>query len=572
MNKSENKNFDFSTLWEMLETNAERFPTRQAFALKSKSGEICKKSYKQFYDEAKSLAASLSGELGLSGKKIAICMKNCYEWCLSYFAVLSGIGVAVPLEKEMPADDLAGVIEFAQISAVIADSKTASRILEKSDRLPKDFIIITTDFCGDNRTTDFGMLLSKGKDMLENGSADLNSISPDPDALSVLLFTSGTTGLAKGVMLSNRNILSDLVGVSKICYLDMYDSTLCTLPLHHTYQTIVMLMMLYLGGSVSFCENLRHIFEDLAFFKPTILASVPLLLEKTHAKIMGTLAEQVGGEKAITSGHFSSFVSALPDEARKAVFNKIRSHFGGRLRMIITGAAAIDEDIAKDYSDFGFLFIIGYGLTECSPIAICNSSSDPRTNSIGIPIDKASIKIENIGEDGIGEICVKGPMVMKGYYNAKEETEKVLKNGWLHTGDLGYEDDEGFYHITGRSKNVIVTKNGKNIYPEEIEYCLNREPVIIESFVFSSQDENEIVCAAVLPDEEAIKAEIRKNNLTKEDIHRSVEKAIRKINASLPSYKRIRKFHIRNDEFEKTSTSKIKRNSQSNRSGDEEIM
>lgn len=565
MKEHEKKFLHAQTLRQVLEINSTRYALRKAFLLTDKNGELYHISYRQFFGDTMHLAASLIKNCGLFEKKVAVCLPNCYEWCVSYFAVCSGVGVTVPLEYGMITEELLNVIEFAEIGAIIADSVVTARLLENYDRLPPDFQIITTDYCGDKRTTDYYTLLSQGKELIDSKAIDIFSIPVDPDKLAVLLFTSGTTGMAKGVMLSNRNILSDMIGVSEVCVLDYNDSTLCTLPLHHTYQAIVMLMMIYMGGCVSFSRNIRHVAKDMQTFKPTIFASVPLLLEKTHTKIIKNLNEQNVFKKSITVGKVSSLINKLPgEEMKKHIYSGIHEAFGGRLRMIITGAAAINEDIARDYKAFGFSFIIGYGLTECSPIAICNSSADPRYDGIGKPIGDAEVKIENKADDGIGEICVKGPMVMLGYYNAPEETQKVLKDGWLHTGDLGCKDEEGFYHITGRSKNVIVTKNGKNVYPEELEYYLNKDPLVLESLIFSDEDENEQVSAAVVPNEEAIKSELQKEKLSKEDIHNAIAQVVKKINRHLPSYKSIRKFNISENELEKTSTSKIKRGSVKN--------
>lgn len=339
-------------------------------------------------------------------------------------------------------------------------------------------------------------------------------------------------------------------------------------PLHHAYQAIVTLLILCVGGCVSFCENLRRLTENLNEYRPTVFVTVPLLLEKIHAKIISALESQRGLKKAFAVGKARTVLSRLAgSETKRLLFSKVHAVFGGKLRLIIGGGAMFSPDIARDFEAFGLPVVIGYGLTECSPIAICNSPKDPRPDGIGKPIGGAEAKINNPASDGIGEILIKGPMVMLGYYEAPEETAKVIKDGWFYTGDLGYADSEGNYHITGRSKNVIVTKNGKNIYPEELEYYLNNDPLVLESLISgdSTGEDGEQVAAQVVPDEEAIKHHLQKEKLSKEDIQKAIIGVVRKINKKLPSYKSIKKVSVRDGEFDKTATHKVKRGSALNK-------
>ena len=554
------------TIKEILNISAEHYALRNAFLLKDESGNLFNITYKEFKSDTAKLSFALSNTLSLKSQKIAICMKNCYEWCVSYMAICSDVGICVPLDKDMITQELINIFKFAQIKAVVADGKTAMRLLEVFEELPDGFIIITTEDIQDSRTVLFKTLLSNisEEDIKEANESNLQKT--DPNKLAVLLFTSGTTGMAKGVMLSNKNICSDVTAVIELMEVNCKDSTLCVLPLHHAYQSIVFLMMLYIGGCVSFSENLRHVSDDLAAYKPTIFVTVPLMLEKIHAKIMNKLQKQNGIKKSIATSKTSRLLSKFASsDFKKHIFSQIHEVFGGNIRMIITGAAMMNESIAEDYKHFGIPVIIGYGLTECSPIAICNSSYDPRSNSIGKPIKTSEAKIFNAGEDNVGEICIKGPMVMLGYYKNQDETNAVLIDGWLHTGDLGFCDDEGFYHITGRIKNVIVTKNGKNIYPEELEYYLGCEPLISEALVFSDSSEDEQVSASIVPDKNAIMKKLKKEALTDDEIHSAVKEAVRQLNDKLPSYKRIKKVHIKTQELERTSTHKIKRNSKKNK-------
>lgn len=551
---------NIETLFEMFERTVNKYTSRPAFALKNQNGKIKYITYKDYYNDVLRFADILENKLKLKDEKIAICMKNCYEWCVSYMALYSAVAVVVPLDKDTIEEDLINIFSFADVKAAIVDKSNAEKLLKIYDRLPDGFKIISTEEVCDERIIDFYSFAKSDTTHIYN-----KNISTDPDKLAVLLFTSGTTGMAKGVMLSNKNILSDITAVSACFDLSCNDSTLCVLPLHHAYQSTVFLVILFCGGCVSFNERLRHIQSDLKAYNPTVFVTVPLMLEKMHDKIIKEIS---GNKETHDKFMLSSETSKHADDIKNQIHKKICDTFGKNLRFIVTGAAMMNEKAARDYTSFGIPVIIGYGLTECSPIAICNTQIDPRPDSIGKPIKTADVRIDRPDEYGVGEICIKGPMVMLGYYKNQEQTDEVIKDGWLHTGDNGYVDSDGFYHISGRIKNVIVTKNGKNIYPEELEYYLNGDPYIEESFVFSDGKENETVTATIVPDIEAIKHLLEKKVLIDEDIETVINEAVRKLNKKLPSYKHIKKINIRQSGLEKTATSKIKRNSLLNCSGD----
>ena len=550
----------FSKIVDIPVSGAKRFPLKTAFKVKEENGRIINISYKKFYTDILTLASSLCKTLALRKTKIAVAMKNSYKWCVSYFAVLASDNVCVPLDRELIAEDFVHLINFGEIEAVFADEKATSLLLSVKDRLPQSLKIITDSSLGGEGVVSFEELMEIGKDELLSDLYCLTEYK-SADELSVLLFTSGTTGLAKGVMLSDRNICSNVNSVREIVDISEKDSTLCVLPLHHAYQSVVMLMMLSAGGSISFSESVRHTASDLLLYKPTVFVTVPLMLEKIHRKIMreaegkGLIGRSLTSEKAL------KLVSKISNtDLKRKIFSSVHSALGGNIRMIITGAAKMNEDIARDYNAFAIPVIIGYGLTECSPIAICNRSSDIREDSIGKPIPGAEAKILNPDSDGIGEILVKGPMVMLGYYKNEEETKRVLRDGWLYTGDLGCCDNNGYYYITGRKKNVIVTKNGKNIYPEEIEYYLDASPYITESLVYAEGDEDERVSAVVVPDIGKIKRKMKKGKISDEDVYSFLKKEINEISKALPSYKAVRSFTVNKEGLKRTATHKIKRN------------
>ena len=541
----------------MLYYNAMRYGLRTAAVLSDGSTV----SYKQLLRHVNYLGTALFKELSLSGKNIALCGKNSYEWCVSYLSVSCGNAAIVPLDRDMDAEGIWNAISFSSCKGAICDEHVCEKLLSSKKRLPRGFRLICfseTDFPG---VISLPSLLKKGEVLLKSGIQDYTNTELQKDKMRFLIFTSGTTGNAKAVMLSHENLVSDLQGVLSKIDLSCADSTLCVLPLHHTYQTIVMLAILYIGGSVAFCASLRRMSEELSLFKPTVFVTVPLMLEKMHSKILKKLSSQSGIKRVFTIGRVSQTLIKYAPDLRKRMYHVIHEAFGGNVRMIICGAAALNVDVASDFFSFGLPVIIGYGLTECSPIVICNNAASPLADSVGTPLENCTVTIENADDNGIGEICVDGPMVMLGYYKNKKASALVKKGSVFHTGDLGYCDKNGNYHITGRSKNVIVTKGGKNIYPEEIEFYLNSDPVVLESLIFGEEKRgDETVVAQVVPDEDAIKEKLQKDELTHDDIEGAVSDVVKGINKRLPSYKSIHRFSIRRREFEKTSTQKIKRN------------
>lgn len=540
----------------MLYFNALRYGLRTAAVLPDGSPV----SYKQLLRHVNYLGTALFKTLSLEKKSVAVCSKNCYEWCVSYFAVSCGGGTVVPLDREMDADGLWNAISFSGCKGIFCDEKVCKKLLAAKKKIPRGFKIICFSPFENEKVFSFASLMAEGEKLLKDGARDYTLVPLNKDAASFLIFTSGTTGNAKAVMLSHSNLVSDLCGVLDRIGLSCADSTLCVLPLHHTYQTIVLLAILYIGGSVGFCSSLRRMSEELSAFRPTVFVTVPLMLEKMHTRILKKLSSQSSIKRAFTIGRVSQTLVKHAPELKKKMYHVIHEAFGGNVRMIICGAAALNSDVASDFYSFGLPVIIGYGLTECSPIVICNSFSQPLPDGVGKPLDNCTVTIQNPDDNGIGEICVDGPMVMLGYYKNKKATALVKKGGVFHTGDLGYCDNAGFFHITGRSKNVIVTKGGKNIYPEEIEYYLNSDPVVLESLIFGEEKKgDEAVVAQVVPDEDAIKEKLQKEELTHEDINEAVSDVVKGINKKLPSYKSIRRFSIRRREFEKTSSQKIKR-------------
>lgn len=528
----------------MLIKSEEMYRYNCAFTYMNKEGKREEITYKKLRQDVESTALYLIYELKAQPGKAAIICHNCYEWCVIYLACLFSSVVAVPIDRELSGADIGELLDFAQVKTVFCDKRSKQKLIKK-----QDVAYITVDEDGEGS---FSSLLIKGDKLRREGFTI--GAEPDENALAVLLFTSGTTGAPKGVMLSNGNLCSDLYLVKENVRARDRDRTLSVLPLHHTYEAIAFLMMLYCGGSIAFCGGIRYLAKSFSVFRPTVFVTVPLILEKLHARLISE-AEKKGMLRKIRL--MSALPGALSDEKKKKLFSAVHDFFGGRLGKIIVGAAALKINVAEDFELFGFKVIIGYGLTECSPIVICNSVDDRTTDSIGRPLAETEVRIKAPDEKGIGELLVKGPMVMKGYYNNEKATAEVFSEGWFCTGDLCCCDKNGRYHLTGRRKNVIVTSNGKNIYPEELEGKLNKNPFIKDSMVYS--EKGEVISCEILPDEDAVRSRLKKTALSDEEIKAVVNEAVRSTNRTLPSYKRIKKVVVRKEDFSRTTTHKIKR-------------
>lgn len=546
---------------DMLRQSARLFADRPAFMLKNAQGEYENILFPQFLRDVNALGSALF-KMGLSGEKVAVMGRNSYQWCTTYFAVTCGVGVIVPIDKELPACDIANILKVSGAKAILYDEKCASKVREALDSLDEKITEISFEPSDDSEALDYNKVLKQGRALLDEGYNDYCSSSIDPEKMSNLLFTSGTTGMAKGVMLSQYNICSDITLLSGVVKIFPDDRLLSVLPLHHTYESMAMVMSLYSGACIAFCEGLTRLVRNMQEVEPTVFVTVPLMLEKVHARIMRTVEKKRGGKLALNLGKaVTNAASAFGMNLNDKIFGEIKKNFGGKLRLIITGAAAMNPEVVKDFKSFGIPVYLGYGLTECSPLVIGNNDSLMLPDSVGVPLPKVEVKIINTDSSGVGEICVKGPMVMLGYYNDPEATREVFdENGWFKTGDLGTVDENGCYRITGRSKNVIVTKNGKNIYPEEVEYYLNNSPLIEESLVVGEDEDDETyVTAKVFPNIDAITKKLKKTSVTAEEIRRAVNDVIKEVNKKLPSYKNIKKTVIRDSEFVKTTTQKIKR-------------
>lgn len=543
---------------EMLYRSADIYRSRTAFKKKNSDGKIISITYEEFKNDVIYLGTSLIKN-GFLNKKIAVIGKNSYNWCVSYLAA-SIVGIVVPIDKELHTDDVINFMNVSEAVCILGDNKNLSQILKNIDTL-KNKETKFINFDNKNNQILFSSFKEEGKNLYLNGFTDFDKIEIDPDELRILLFTSGTTGNAKGVCLSQRNICSNILSIYGIVKVRKSDLFFSILPLHHTYEcTIGFLLPIYSGASIAHCEGLRYIAKNMQEFHPSVILCVPLLLEKLHKNIVKNMNNSLP-EKYKENKNENPF-SKLPFFMKMIVKTKIKNTLGGRLRVFIVGAAAANPNILSDFRNLGLNSLQGYGLTECSPLVAGNTDFFQKDDSAGLPIPNVEYKIDSPNSEGVGEIIVKGPNVMIGYYNNEEETKKAIRNGWFYTGDLGKIDENGYLYITGRCKSVIVTKNGKNIYPEEVEYYLNDNPLIAESLVLGIKKDNDdetYINAQIYPNMEAIKESLKGSIPTKEELWKIISDVVNSVNKKLPNYKHIKNFVIRDQEFEKTTTQKVKR-------------
>ena len=560
LKKKYHKAIEITDLKDLLYKSASRFTRRTAFKLKDKIGNIYKVTYEKFKADVMALGTALI-KLGLKDSNIAVIGKNSYNWAVSYLASTI-VGVVVPIDKELKSEEIVNFLNVSSAKAVLADDKYIQNLVKsKSSIENKNILFINFNSEKDtNSYMSYQLALDAGYDQLEEGNKDFDNIKIDPNAMKILIFTSGTTGSAKGVCLSHKNVTSNIMSTFGIVKVHRDDQVLSILPLHHTYEcTLGFLLVLYSGGCISYCEGLRHITDNILEFKPTVILCVPLLLEKMYKKIESTVRKSLPEKYANIEG---DVIAQLPFIIKKIVVSKVKNSLGGRLRAFIVGAAPLSPDVINSFKNLHIKSIQGYGLTECSPLVAGNNDFYIKPDAVGLPIPNVSYKIDKPDETGVGEILVKGPNVMLGYYKNEEETKKTIVDGWFHTGDLGKVDDDGWLYITGRLKTVIVTQNGKNIYPEEIEHYLNENPLISESLVTGVPDEktDEVyVNAQIFPNLDAIKEYLKGAIPQKEEIKAIIKDIIASVNKKLPNYKHIKSFIVKDEEFEKTTTQKIKR-------------
>ena len=546
----------------MLLTSVALYQDRPAFHVKDTSQSPYRAiSYNQLKADVDALGTALMS-MGLTGKKIGVIGDNSYPWAVSYLAIACGTGIVVPLDKELPTNELGQLISQGEVECVLFAKKFESifKDIKNQGQTPLSLLINLDAEEEQDGVLSYKKVVKQGEDLLAQGNVDFVDAVIDREAMGILLFTSGTTGISKGVMLSHGNLAENLMAAPTLVEVTPQDVFFSVLPIHHTYEcTDGFLMPIYRGSSIAICEGLKHILKNLEEAKPTMFLCVPLIMEGIYKKIWKT------AEKSGSAGKLRTLLK-VNRVTKKVGINlvpkKITNVFGGRMKTMICGGAAIDPAILDGINDFGINCLQGYGLTECSPICALNPDQAKISASAGYIPPGFEIKIDQKDkETGIGEICAKGGHIMMGYYNNEEATNEVLKDGWFHTGDLGYLDANNYVYITGRKKNVIITKNGKNVYPEELEYYLGKIPYVAESMVWGKDSEtgdDTVICASIKIDEEEVK-EALGEGFTDQQATELLWIEVDKINEETPYFKKIKKIDIRRTDFEKTTGKKIKR-------------
>lgn len=549
-----------SDLKDMLNKTGRLYADRPAYKIKTEEGKYQIYTHKEVRDMINNLGTALIN-LGLKGKRIAVIGENRYEWEIAYLSIVCGTGTVVPLDKSLPANELELLIERSNIEAIFY-TKKYSEIIQKIRYNEKNRLkhLISMD----NEKHSEGIysqkeLIQTGKKLIERGNKDFLTAHINPEVMSIMLFTSGTTSKSKVVSLSHKNICTNLMDIGSILDVTKEDIFMSILPIHHVFEcTVGFLFSLYKGAETVFCDGLRHIVENLKEYQVTVMTCVPAIYERIFFMIRKKLEKQGKLQEILEKEEKYKNVSI---EEKKMVFKEIHDMLGGKINLLISGAASLDRTIEEKYRLLGLNLVQGYGLTETSPVVAIGTNKNYKLGSIGKTVPSVNAKIVDKNEEGIGELVVNGPSVMLGYYENESATKEVLKNGWFYTGDLAKIDEDGYIYICGRKKSVIVLKNGKNIFPEEMENLVNKIEGVKESFIFGktqSDDKNDIkINVKIVFDRDIIKDvyKVQKD----EDIHKVLLKKIKEINQTMPHYKAIRGMILTEEPLIKTTTNKIKR-------------
>lgn len=560
MCERENNFIEITDLKDMLSKTKDLYREKIAYKIRIEKGKYLEITHTQVRDMIDGLGTALIN-LGLKGKRIAIIGENRYEWEIAYLSIVCGTGIVVPLDKSLTENEIKNLIKKSEVEAIFCSEKYVE-ILEKikNNEVGKLKHLISMDL-KENTNGVFSQkeLIELGEELVKNNDKRFIEAKINPEEMSIMLFTSGTTSEPKIVALSHKNISTNLMDIGSILDVNSDDTFLSVLPIHHVFEcTVGFLFSLYKGATTVFSDGIRHIVENLKEYNVSIMACVPAIYERIFKMIRNKL-EQEGKLEEILINEEKYKNESI--EKKKEVFSEIHNMLGGKIKLFISGAAALDKTIEEKYRLLGLNLVQGYGLTETSPVVGVGTNKYHKIGSIGKPVPSVKAKIIDKNSEGTGELVVKGKSIMLGYYGNKEATKEVLKDGWFRTGDLAKIDDEGYIFICGRKKSVIVLKNGKNIFPEEIENLVNRIEGITESFIFGkqiSEDKDDIKIN--------VKAVIDKNRIkeaykveTEEEIKKAITNKIKEINKLMPKYKAIRGIILTEEPLIKTTTNKIKR-------------
>ncbi len=553
----------YENLKEMMQKSGEEFGNRPAYRYKTDiPGEFREITHKEFREDINCLGTALV-DMGLKDKRIAVISENRYEWGMAYLAVITGTGIVVPLDKALPDNEIESLVIRSEVEAIFyskAYDNIMKEIRTKNNTNVKYFISMDLEK-EENGIYSQTELVSRGKKLIGEGNTEFLNAKIDNEKMASMLFTSGTTAMSKAVMLSHKNICANIFDIGSTIAIDKTNVFLSFLPLHHTFEcTVGFLYPMSKGSAIVFCEGIRHIADNIKEFKITTMISVPILFETMYKKVMKTI-EKKGKLATVQKGiKISQFLLKFGIDIRKKLFKEIHDNLGGKVQLFVAGGAALDPETEKGFNQLGFRMYQGYGLTETSPVIAAEDDKYRRLGSIGKAFPSLEVKVVDSNEEGIGELVVKGPSVMMGYYNNEEATKETIDgDGWLHTGDLAKIDKDGYIFISGRKKFVIVLKNGKNIYPEELETVINKIEGIKESFVYGrpEEDGDYKICAKIVYDKELVE-EIYGTS-EEEKLKEKIWEEVKKVNKTMPAYKYIREITITDKDLIKTTTQKIKR-------------
>lgn len=561
--ETKSKNMKYTDLKDMLKQTGEAYGDRPAYIFKTEEkGKFRTITHKEFRNEINALGTVLIN-MGLKDKRIAIISENRYEWELSYLAIASGVGVVVPLDKSLPDNELESLILRSQVEAIIYSSKYDTIMGTLRDKKNTNLKYFISMDLGENTQGIYSekALIEKGKKLLNEGDSTYLNAEIDADKMGIMLFTSGTTAMSKAVMLSHKNLVTNVMDITQRFDLTEEDRFLSFLPLHHVFEcTVGFLYPISIGGSIAFCEGVKHMADNIKEFGITAMISVPAVFDIIYRKVMKAI-EKKGKLQNLEKGKkISNLLLKVKIDLRKQLFKEVHESLGPKLRLVVTGGAALDPETEKGFNDLGFDVEQGYGLTETAPVIAAETPKCRRLGSIGKKFPSVEVKIDNPDEEGIGELMAKGPSIMLGYYENEEATKDALDaDGWFHTGDLARIDKDGFIYISGRKKSVIVLNNGKNVFPEEIETLLNKVEGIKESFVYEKKeaDGDVKVCVKIVYDKQLIKELY--NIEGEEKIKEFLWNKVKEVNKLMPKYKYVREMIISEEELIKTTTLKIKR-------------
>ena len=550
-------------LKDMMMQSYKLFGDRPLYVYKTDKPDVFRYTYmKDFVDNVNALGTKLI-QMGLKGKRIAVISENREEWGIAYMATVCGTGVIVPLDKLLPANELESLIIRSGVEAIFYSSKYDEMMMDIKKRKTTDLrYYISMDLDKKEKSTlSQKELIEDGKELIKNGNRSFLHAKINNEEMAIMLFTSGTTAMSKAVMLSHKNIVTNLMDIGKIIELTDKDRFLSLLPLHHTFEcTVGFLHSIYKGCSTAFCDGLIHIQKNIKEYHVTCMIAVPALYEIMYKKILKQIEKEGKMHDVETGIKITSTLSKFGINIKRRIFKEIHEAFGGKLRLCVNGGAALDATVEKGFNDFGIKIYQGYGLTETSPVISAGNDFVVRFGSVGRVLPSVKVKIVDKDDDGIGEVWAKGDSIMLGYYNNEEANNSTFEKGWLKTGDLGYIDKDGFLWLSGRKKSVIVLTNGKNVYPEEIENVINRIEGVKESFVYGKPengDKNDLrLCVKIVYDKDLVKEAYK---VTKEeDILSVMKEKIKEVNKTMPTYKYIKDVQVTEEPLIKTTTLKIK--------------